>query len=160
MNKQAKKAVVGVFMVLTVAVLISMIVLGVSLIKNRWHKLDFTVYKIAVTQRTDKEGQPVYHIDLTGTAKPWYYDFNTYSFNLTDGSGGDYVPSNFKKSGVIKSNHKQSTDFKVSFDTYNLDDLKNYTLKGENIYINGNTKEGTDIRAFLSEYEDKIVFEN
>lgn len=160
MNKQAKKAVVGVFMVLTVVVLISMIILGVSLLKNRWHKLDFTIYKIAVSETVDGEGKDCYHLEITGTAKPWYYDFNTYTFNLTDGSGGSYVPEHFKKSNKIRTNHKESTDFFVSFDTYNLDDVKNYTLKGEHIYINGNTKEGTDIRVYLSEYEDKMVFDN
>ncbi|MBQ5994586.1 MAG: hypothetical protein IJL63_01865 [Clostridia bacterium] len=160
MSKQTKKAVVGLFMVLTVVVLISMFILGVNLMKNRWHKLDFTVYKISVTEKLDKNSDRLYHLEVTGTVKPWFYDFNTYSFNLTDGSSGEYIPENFKKSNVIRSNRKQSNDFFVSFDTYNLDDVKNYTLKGENIFINGSTKEGTDIRLFLSEYEDKIVFEN
>lgn len=160
MSKKMKRAVVGVFGVLCVLVLIAMFILGVNLIKNRWHKLDFQVDQMLLTRIPEEEGRTRYHIVVNGTVQTWFYDFNTYEFDMTFGSGGVSQPISYKKSDTIVANHKGSNDFSVSFDTYNLEDIKNYSFRGENITVDGDPKEATDIKLFISEHLDKIVEEN
>ena len=82
MSKKMKKAVVGVFGVLCVLVLISMFILGVNLIKNRWHKLNFVIDNVAVTRIAEGDAKTRYHITVEGEVKTWYYDFNTYEFDI------------------------------------------------------------------------------
>ena len=159
MSKKKKKAVVAVFGALCIIIILSMVVLGINLYRNRWHKLDFNISSIAVTDTEDEEGKPMYHVVLRGSAKTWFYDFNTYVFNLTDGSV-KATPLNVQKSVIIRVDHKGSNEFSLSFDTYDIDDIQYYTFVGENITVRGRPKEGTDIRLFLSEYTDKIVHEN
>ncbi|MBE6828092.1 MAG: hypothetical protein E7514_05705 [Ruminococcaceae bacterium] len=159
MDRKYKVAAVGVFYALTVAVLIAMIILGFNLLKNRWHKLDFTVDRISVTENTEYADSAKYHVVVTGSAKTWFYDFNEYQFVLVDGSSGVYIPKNFNGSEKITADRHGSNGFTVSFDTDNLDDIKNYTFKGSRIYISGSSKEGTDIRLFMSEHLDSLVME-
>ena len=159
MSKKKKQAVVAVFGVLCILIMLSMIILGINLYKNRWHKLNFTVSSITVTDSQDEEGQHIYHVVLRGSAKAWFYDFNTYFFNLTDGSV-KATPLNVQKSVIIRVDRKGSNEFSLSFDTYDINEIQYYTFVGENILVGGRSKEGTDIRLFLSEYTDKIVYDN
>lgn len=160
MSKKMKRAVVGIFGVLCVLVLIAMVILGVNLIKNRWHKLDFKVDSMVLTRIPEDKNRTRYHIEIDGTVKTWFYDFNTYEFDMTFGSGGASQPISFKKSDTIVADRKGSNSFTVSFDTYNLEDVRNYSFRGENIIIDGYPKEATDIKLFLSEHLDKMVEEN
>lgn len=154
MNKK-RKVYMTVIGVLAVAIIIGMIILGVNLYKNRWHRIDFSVDSINIKE-TGEFGEYKYHVTVTGSAKTWFYDFNTYEFNLTSGSNGALAPSNVENSGTITANHKENDKFYFSFETDDIDEIKNYVFKAENIYIDGNEKRGTDIRLFMSDYADKI----
>ena len=160
MNKKMKKAVVGVFGVLCVLVLISMFILGVNLIKNRWHKLNFIIDKVTVERIPESDSKTKYHIVINGCVKTWFYDFNTYEFNMAFSSGGLSNPFNVEGSDTIIADHKGSNELVISFDTYNMEDIKNYTFRGENVFVDGDPKEGTDIKLFLSEHLDKITYLN
>ena len=158
MSKKMKRAVVGVFGVLCVLVLIFTFVLGVNLIKNRWHKLNFIIDTVTVTRIPETETRTKYHVELDGSVRTWFYDFNTYEFDMALSSGGISTPFNVKCGDTIVADHKGSNELKITFDTYNLEDMKNYTFRGKNVYISGNPKEATDIKLFLSEHLDKMVF--
>ena len=160
MSKKSKRIVVGIFGVLCVLILISMFILGVNLIKNRWHKLNFIVDKITVTEQTEATGHMRYHVVIDGSVKAWFYDFNTYEFDMVFGSGGVSTPINFVKCKDVIANHDDGNKFQIAFDTYNLEDLQNYSVRGENVYVSGTPKEATDIKLFLSEHLDKMVRES
>jgi len=160
MSKKMKKAVVGVFGVLCVLVLISMFILGVNLIKNRWHKLNFVIDNVAVGRIAEGDSKTRYHITVEGEVKTWFYDLNTYEFDLVFSSGGVSQPFNIDCGDTIIVDSKGSNKLEITFDTYNLDDIKNYTFRGKNIYISGDPKEATDIKLFMSEHLDKMTFDN
>ena len=157
MSKQMKRAVVGFFGVLCVLVLISTFILGVNLIKNRWHKLDFTVDSINVVTVGKSEGKTKYRVTVNGEVQTWFYDFNTYEFDMAFSSGGESGPFNVQGGKGCIAKHGEPTAFSISFDTYGLDDVGQYIFRGKNIYISGDSKEATDIKLFLSEHTDKIV---
>ncbi len=154
MNKTERKAVVVFFEILAVVIIIGLIVLGTNVLKNRWHKIDFNVTKI-VAQKVEGD-EELYHITVDGTADTWFYDFNTYKFKLVAGTSGYYIAKNSPDTAYITVNHNRTAEFTLNFDTVSLDDIKNYTFYGRSIYINGNSKEGTDIKMFMSEYVDKL----
>lgn len=154
MNKVSRKLFMAVIGVLAVAIIIGMIVLGINLYKNRWHRIDFTVDSITVSENSP-DGEYTYHIDVVGSAKTWFYDFNTYEFNLTQCANGEHTPSNVAAEMII-ANHKDNGKFRFSFETDDKDEIEYYIFKAENIYIDGNEKKGTDIRLFISEYADQI----
>lgn len=156
MNKKLKDVFMAIIGVLAVLIILGMLVLGFNLYKNRWHRLDFTVDSITVTQNDDF-GEYKYHVDVAGSAKAWFYDFNTYEFNLTQSSSGDIAPSNVRNSSVIVANHKDNGKFDFSFETDDVSEIGAYVFKAENIFIDGSEKKGTDIRLFLAEYTDKII---
>lgn len=157
MNKKQRKAVVAFFEISAVAIIIGLVFLGANIIKNRWHKIDFQVTKMVAQEYEDESGY--YHVTVDATADTWFYDFNTYKFKLVNGSTGNYIPDNAVETVVISVSRNNTAEFTFSFDTHNLDDIKNYTYQGVKIYINGNSKEGTDIRMFLSEYVDLLEIE-
>lgn len=154
MNKTERKAVVVIFEILAVVIIIGLIILGTNVLKNRWHKIDFNVTKI-VAQRSE-DNEKLYHVTVHGTADTWFYDFNTYKFKLVAGTSGYYIAKNSPNTTYLTVNHNHTAEFTLEFDTYNLDDIKNYTFYGRSIFINGNSKEGTDIRMFMSEFVDKL----
>lgn len=160
MSKKMKRTVVGVFGVLCVLILIAMFILGVNLIKNRWHKLNFVIDSVKVTRIAEEDGKTKYHFDVNGCVKTWFYDYNTYEFNMIFSSGGVSQPFNINAGETIVANHKGSNELHISFDTYNLDDVKNYTFRGENIFISGDPKEVTDIKLFMSEHLDRMTEES
>jgi len=154
MNKTERKAVVAIFEILAVVIIIGLVFLGTNLLKNRWHKIDFNVTKM-VAQKVDAE-ENMYHVTIDATADTWFYDFNTYKFKVVSGTSGYYVAKNSPDTPFITVNRNHTAEFTLTFDTDNLDDIKNYTFYGRKIFINGNSKEGTDIRMFLSEFVDKL----
>lgn len=154
MNKTERKAVVVIFEILAVVIIIGLIFLGTNILKNRWHKIDFNVTKM-VAEKADGE-ENLYHVTVDATADTWFYDFNTYKFKVVAGTSGYYVAKNSPDTPFITVNHNHTAEFTLTFDTDNLDDIKNYTFYGRKIFINGNSKEGTDIRMFLSEFVDKL----
>lgn len=157
MKKKSRKAFMALIAVCAVAIILGTAVLGINLFKNRWHRIDFTIESIAVTENgVDSEYK--YHIDVTGSAKTWFYDFNTYEFELTQGTSGASAPSNVENSNIITANHKDNGMFAFSFETDEVSEIGTYVFKAENIFIDGNEKKGTDIRLFLAEYTDKIQY--
>lgn len=155
MNRKSRKAFMTVIGILAVLIIIGMIVLGLNLYKNRWHRIDFTVDSITVSEN-GPEGEYTYHIDVVGSARTWFYDFNTYEFNLTQCANGEKTPSNVATAEVIVANHKDNGKFSFSFETDDKSEIEYYIFKAENIFIDGNSKNGTDIRLFMSEHIDKI----
>lgn len=155
MNRKFRKAFMVIIGVLAVLIILGMIVLGINLYKNRWHRINFTIDSINVI-KNDNYGEYKYHAVVVGSAKTWFYDFNTYEFNLTQSADGDIAPSNVENSSLIVANHKDNGKFKFSFETDDISEIGSYVFKAENIFIDGNEKKGTDIRLFMSEYKDKI----
>lgn len=153
MNKTERKAVVVIFEILAVVIIIGLIFLGTNILKNRWHKIDFNVTSMTAQK---EEGEELYHVTVNATADTWFYDFNTYKFKVVAGTSGYYVAKNSPDTPFITVSRNHTAEFTLTFDTNNLDDIKNYTFYGRKIFINGNSKEGTDIRMFLSEFVDKL----
>ena len=160
MSKQMKRAVVGFFGVLCVLVLISTFILGVNLIKNRWHKLDFSVESINVVTLGKSDGKTKYRVTVNGDVQTWFYDFNTYKFDMVYNSGGESAAFNMQGGSGFVAKHGEPTAFSFTFDTYSTDDIGQYVFRGKNIYISGDSKEATEIKLFLSEHTDKIVIDN
>ena len=157
MEKKERRIVVKIFGVLTVLIIIAMIVLGVNLLKNRWHRLDFKIDSVEAAVLNVSDYDANYRVKVSGSAKTWFYDFNTYEFNLTYASSGDIEAINANNSQTIIVTRKGSNQFTIEFDIEKLDDLSKYIYKAENISVNGNSKEGTEIKLFLSEYADLLT---
>lgn len=156
MDKKLRVAVVRLFGVLAVLIIIGINVLGFNLLKNRWHKLNFNISDVQIHQFYNDQNELRYKVEIKGNAKTWFYDFNEYQFMLVS-ENDDNVYRNFINSDVVYVNHKGSNDFYVSFDTDNPEHIKNFTLTGKYIFINGRQKEGTDIRVYMGEHIENLV---
>lgn len=159
MGKKERKTVVQVFGVLTVLIIIAMFVLGVNLLKNRWHRLDFSISSVKAVELSDSADGAKYRVSVKGTAKTWFYDFNTYEFNMAYLSSAGVKAINAESSERIKVTHSGSDEFEFSFDLKDLNDFGKFIYKAENIKVDGDAKEGTEIKLFLSEYTDMLTVE-
>lgn len=157
MDKKERRIVVKLFGIATVLIMIAMFVLGVNLLKNRWHRLDFKIDSIEATQLSENDYKANYRVKVSGSAKTWFYDFNTYKFNLTYASSGDVEPLYTNDSQTVIVTHSGSNNFSFEFYLKDLEDFPKYIYKAANISVDGNPKEGTEIKLFLSEYADMLV---
>ncbi len=157
MEKKESRWLVKTFIVLTVLIMIAMVVLGVNLLKNRWHRLNFIIDSVEASELDRSESEFKYRVCVKGSAKTWFYDFNTYEFDLAYFSSGNIEETNARRSDKITVTHSGSNEFEFEFDINSLEDFGKYIYHGEHIYIDGSSKEGTEIKLFLSEYTDMLT---
>lgn len=142
--------------VVTILVLIFVAVVGFNVYKNRWHKIDFNVDSITVTQLNDNQNFETarYSVVIKGTAKAWFYDLNTYKFNLTQNSKGSIPPIESGETETLVVNNRRKATFEYSLVTNDYNDVFDYILSAENIYVHGRNRENLDIRLFMSDYSN------
>ncbi len=161
MDKKSKRtAVMTVVGVLAVAIIIGVIVVGVNIFKNRWHKINFQVESISVKAVADdpfRNGG--YYVTVKGTAKTWFYDFNTYTFDFVGGASGEHEPYDVDYGATVTANRSDGNEFEISFYADSISDIEYFVFGAENIYKDGVRKDAIDIRLYLKDYSDKIVIE-
>lgn len=165
MKDRKSKIIMSVCGSIVVLILIFLLFLGVNLIKNRWHKLEFKVSSIVINTVENPEDYNggKYRVTVQGTVQAWYYDFKTYQFDMSPGGTGEYFPVHFEGCNTLMVDKSGKTNFAF---TYMVKDLGNdptvvcnYGFYGQNILVDDVPRENTDIRLFLSEFTDKVVVE-
>lgn len=161
MSKKSKRTVImAVIGVLAVAIIIGIIVVGVNIFKNRWHKINFQVESISVKNiASDPFQKDEYYVTVKGTAKTWFYDFNTYKFNFVGGASGEHEPHNVDYGGTVTANRSDGNEFEISFYADSISDVECFVFGADNIYKDGVKKDAIDIRLYLKDYLDKFVIE-
>lgn len=160
MSKKKRQAVVWVFCTLAVLIIIAVIIIGCNIVKNRWHKIDFNIDTITAEKISyEDSSDDGYYVTVKGTAKAWFYDFNSYMFDLTPVLSAENIPESAQNSNILSVNNREEASFTISFVAPEIENISNYIYRGENILVNGERKEATDIRLFIGEYTDDIIIE-